>query len=71
MKPRHAPNRMSRAHNTTAAFMKVTTAPLHALTDAMLTSIANSHAVPRDRPALLTELHARLAARKEREGHGG
>lgn len=69
--PRHAPAQMTRAHNTTAAFMKVTTAPLHTLTDAMLESIARSHASERDRPALLTELRARLAMRKSLEGMNG
>lgn len=67
----HAPAQMTRAHNTTAAYMKVTTAPLHTLTDAMLISIANSHATERDRPHLLRELHARLAERKRREGVDG
>lgn len=68
---RHSPDKMTRAHNTTAAFMKVTTAPLDKLTDAMLESIANCHATPRDRPALLTELRARLAERKRREAARG
>lgn len=68
---RHAPTQMTRAHNVTTAFMKVTTAPLHTLTDTMLESIARSHANERDRPALLTELRARLAVRKEREGADG
>lgn len=68
--PHHSPAKMTRALNVTAAFSKVTTAPLATLTDAMLESICNSHAAPRDRPALLRELHARLAARKRREGIG-
>lgn len=68
---RHAPAKMTRAYNVTMAFTKVTTAPLHTLTDAMLESIANSHAAGRDRPALLRELHARLANRKAREAANG
>lgn len=68
---RHAPDKMTRAFNTTAAFMKVTVAPIPTLTDAMLESIANCHAAGRDRPALLTELKARLAERKRREGVSG
>ncbi len=66
--PRHAPDKMTRGYNVTVAFMKVTQAPLHTLTDTMLASIARTHASERDRPALLTELHARLAERKRREG---
>lgn len=42
-RPRHAPKQMTREYSETQAFMKVTIAPLHTLTPAMLESIARSH----------------------------
>ena len=70
MKQRHASPQMSMQYNRTMAFSKVTTAPLHTLTDMMVQSIANSHSSMRDRPKLLAELQARVADRRAREGHG-
>ena len=65
--PRHSAPKMTREHNTVAAFMKAKSAPLHTLTPAWLDSIAASHA-KRDTPAfykLLAELTVWVA---EREG---
>lgn len=59
--PRHAPAKMTRAYNAKQAVMKITTAPLHTLTDAMVESIARTHRYPLD------DLRARLAERRERE----
>jgi hypothetical protein len=57
---------MTKRDNAITAFTKIATAPLHALTPAMVDSIARSHGVAPDL------LHARLAERQEREGkrHG-
>ena len=72
MKPRarHAPQAMTSEYNQTQAFMKVTTAPLHTLTPAMLESIARTHCGRREGAfgRMLGELQARVDARREREG---
>lgn len=69
--PKHAAQQMTRDYNQTMAFSKVTTAPLHTLTDMMVQSIANSHSSMRDRPKLLAELQARVADRRAREAANG
>lgn len=69
--PKHAAQQMTREYNRTMALSKIDTAPLATLTDAMVISIANSHSSMRERPKMLAELQARIAARRAREGHGG
>lgn len=60
---------MTRAGNHTAAVAKATTAPLHALTDAMLESIAASHARrgSADFGKLVAQLREIVAGRRDRE----
>jgi len=75
MKRRQIPQRseMTAQANRIAALSKIATAPLHALTDAMVESIAGSHA-RKGSPQfakLLAELDARLMERRAREGFGG
>lgn len=70
-KTQHAAQQMTREYNRTQAFSAIDTAPISHLTDAMVESIARSHANLRERPRLLAELRARLRARIEREDHGG
>ena len=69
MKPRRIPKRdeMTAKANRIAAFTKVSTAPLHTLTEAMIDSIVRSHATERTRTKLAMELRATLGARKARE----
>lgn len=71
MKPRaYTPKqRMTREYNETVAFMKIDTAPIHTLTDAMVESIARSHCggKPADYDRLLSRLDVRLMERKARE----
>jgi hypothetical protein len=63
--PKHAPAKMTRAYNETQAFMKIATAPLHALTSAMVESIARTHRVSVD------QLKLRVDERRARElDHG-
>lgn len=65
--PRNREN-VTQRDNAIAAFAKVTTAPLHTLTPAMLESIANSHApAGPKRVKLLERLQAAIAGRRERE----
>lgn len=75
MKRRPIPQRseMTAQANRIAALSKIATAPLHTLTDAMVESIAGSHA-RKGSPQfakLLAELDARLMERRAREGFGG
>jgi hypothetical protein len=56
---------ITKRDNAVTAFNKITIAPLHTLTPAMVDSIARSHGV---KPELL---HARLAERRERESQRG
>lgn len=66
---KHAPKQMSAHYNHVAAFAKVGTAPLERLDDAMIESIAASHA-RRGTPAfnrLLTGLREVVAMRRERD----
>ena len=60
---------MSRIGNETAAFMKVTLAPLPTLTDAMLESITRSHCGKREGgyEAMLEKLRGMVAARRRCE----
>lgn len=72
MKARHAPAKMTRAHNRMAAFSKVYTAPLDTLTPMMVESIAGSHE-RKGTPGyhkLLTELTNTLVHRRAREARG-
>lgn len=70
-KTQHAAQQMTREYNRTMALSKIDTAPLATLTDQMVQSITNSHSNLRERPKMLAELQARIAARRAREGHGG
>lgn len=66
---RHAPDQMTVKANAVAAFAKVSTAPLHTMTDAMVDSITASHA-RRGTPQfvkLRAALDKVLAERRERE----
>lgn len=71
MKPRqkHAPKQMTREYSETQAFMKVTIAPLHTLTEAMLESIARTHCGRREGAydAMLADLRARVETRRRCE----
>ena len=66
---RHAPKQMTREYSETQAFMKVTIAPLHTLTEAMLESIARTHCGRREGAygRMLADLTRRVAERRERE----
>ena len=68
-RPRHAPKQMTREYNETVAFMKIDTAPIHTLTDAMVASIARSHCggKPADYDRMLARLDVRLMERIARE----
>lgn len=58
---RHAPDKMTKAHNFITALSKIDTARLESLDDRMVESIARTHRVPLDK------LQARLAQRIARE----
>ncbi|SMC68654.1 hypothetical protein [Novosphingobium sp. B1] len=66
--PRSREN-VTKRENAVAAFAKASTAPLHTLTEAMLESIAASHARrgTRDFDQLLAKLRDTVAARRLRE----
>ncbi len=66
--PRSREN-VTKRENAVAAFAKASTAPLHTLTEAMLESIAASHARrgTHDFDQLLTKLRDTVAARRIRE----
>ena len=68
-RPRHAPKQMTREYSETQAFMKVTIAPLHTLTDAMLESIARSHCGRREGAydAMLLKLRGMVETRRRCE----
>lgn len=61
MPARKQSQKMTRGYNLTMALMKVDTAPVDALTDELIASIARTHRVP------IGALEARLVVRKARE----
>lgn len=66
---RHAPARMTADYNETQAFSKVTIAPLHTLTPAMLESIARTHSGKRPGAydAMLAKLRGMVETRRRCE----